>query len=145
MSTIRQDIIDEIDTLLNAISIANGYSFDVDGKVFEWRDIPISEDDYPCIIFRDVRDYFSEDSESEHVLEIEIAVIPTPGSTSTAALRDMLQDVLTAFSALEESSNVDVSGSQYMGSEMEVEHLKKIYAGASMLFNVEYVTDRWEI
>jgi hypothetical protein len=127
----------------NNISIANGYTFDINGKVFEWRDVPLGDSEYDCIIYRDPRDYFFEDTETEHILEIEVVHIPSPGNSSPLTLRNRMNDILKAFQLIEEED--DVEGAAYIGSDMQVEHDKKKYMGASMLFRIFYMTDRWEI
>lgn len=141
MST-RQDIVDQIDTNLKAISIANGYSFDINGNVFEWLVTPINESNLPAIIFRDTIDTIDPDDEGEHHLQVEVVLVDR-GNASVSSVRNKMQDILTAFRLIGDEDFV--IGANLIEAELEVDHIKKRYGAAYMLFNIDYETDLWVI
>jgi len=53
LSTVNQNIIAKIIANMLTISIANGFSFNISGHVFEWRETPLGNSEYPAIIVRD--------------------------------------------------------------------------------------------
>jgi hypothetical protein len=140
--SIRQDIVDQIDTNLKAISTANGYSFDINGNVFEWLATPMDENNLPAIIFRDTVDSIDPEDEQEHNLEFEVVLVDK-GNASTASVRNKMQDILTAFHLIRNED--DVAGVTHLDNEMEVDHIKKRFAAAFMRFSVNYYADLWEI
>ena len=144
MSTVRQSIMDLLDTYFKAISIANGYSLDISGNVFEWQDHDLAEADVPAIIFKDVGDISDDDDERVHNLEIEVAVV-AKGSTSPGTMREMMKDVLTAFSQIEDQATAAIIGAGYTGSVSEIDRDNKRWAESVMRFIVQYQTDYWEI
>ena len=144
MSTVRQSIIDLLDTYFKAITTDNGYSLDIDDNVFEWQDHDLAESEVPAIIFRDTGDVSDDEDERLHNLEIEVAVV-AKGSTSPATMRELMKDVLTAFSQIEAQSTVKIIGAGYTGSVSEIDRDNKRWAESVMRFIVQYQTDYWEI
>jgi len=144
MSTVRQSIMDLLDTYFKAITIANGYSLNISGNVFEWQDHDLAEAEVPAIIFRDVGDVSDDEDERLHSLEIEVAVV-AKGSTSPDTMREIMKDVLTAFSQIETQSTVKIIGAGYTGSVSEIDRDNKRWAESVMRFIIQYQTDYWEI
>ena len=141
--TTRQKIVDKIVGNLKDISIANGYSLDINDHVWEWRDTILSENEIPGIIIRDISDIISDQDEQEHTLIFEIVALASEGNNSTKIIRNLTQDVLTAFSLIEKENYI--CGANYLNSEMEVEQLKKRYAAILMSFSISYFEDIWSI
>ena len=138
--SVRQQIIDKLDTNFNLISIAENYSFDIDGHVYEWRDLPLKDEELPAIIYRDVFDNISDVDEQEHELTVEVALFAV-GTASPAAVRSMIADILTNFKLIIHEDFV--TGARHINNEMEVEHLKKRYAAAVLTFTVTFYTEIW--
>ena len=140
--SIRQDIVTQLDTNFNLISTDNGYSFNTDGHVYEWREIPFKKDDseLPAILFRDVFDSVSDQDEQEHELTIEVGLFAV-GETSPATIRAMIADILTNFKLIIQHNSV--AGASYINSEMDIEHINKRYAGSVMTFSITYYTEIW--
>lgn len=144
MST-RQDLMTYLKSGFEDITIANGYSFDIN-KIFEWRDTPLNDGEFDSIIIFDTSEYFSEDTEDDHILDIQIVVVPDPGSDAITNLRSMIEDVLIFFKDNEDyiKANINVEV-KFTGSEISIEHTKKKYFEGLMTFEISYHTDRWEI
>jgi hypothetical protein len=142
MST-EQSIVTQALSNLGDISIANGYSFDVSGNVFEWQDSPLDDDSQcPGIIFRDVGDDTAEDDDQLHVLNCEILVVDV-GDNSPTSIRAKKQDVLTAMALLEQENYVERV--EYHGSEKEVERMQKRMAVVTMRFGIAYYALEFQI
>lgn len=138
--SVRQQIIDQLDINFNLISIANNYSFDINGHVYEWRDLALNDNELPAIIYRDIFDGTSDEDEQEHELTVEVVLFAV-GTASPAAVRAMIVDILTNFKLIMQEDFV--SGARHINNEMDVEHIKKRYAAAVLTFTVTYYTEIW--
>jgi len=138
--SIRQQIIDKLDTNFNLISIAEGYSFDIDGHVYEWRDLPLKDEELPAIIYRDPFDGTSDEDEQEHELTVEVVLFAV-GTASPTVVRVMIADILTNFKLITQEDFV--TGARHINNEMDVEHIKKRYAAAVLTFTINYYTEIW--
>jgi len=145
LSTVNQTIMAKIIANLKLINGTGGYSFNISGKVFDFRDTVVDDAELPVIIVRDPAHRLTDgnDDVAENELDVEVVLIDTPGDTSPATLRDKRQDILTAFKLIENETYV--VGAAYVDSELQVEHAKKKYAGSVMRFTVLYATARWSI
>ena len=143
MSTVNQTIMAKIIANLKLINGTGGYSFNISGKVFDFRDTVVDDAELPVIIVRDPAHRMVDEDENLQELDVEIILIDTPGDTSPATLRDKRQDILNAFKLIENETYV--VGAAYVDSELQVEHAKKKYAGSVMRFTVLYATARWGI
>ena len=137
--SVEQDIMTKVISNLNDISVANGYSADIDG-VFEWRDSPLSQNYTRSIIVRDISEEILDDGQ-EHLLTIEIIGI-TAGDNSPALIRSLKQDILTAFALIKIESYV--TGATYLNTEKSIEKLDKRIAGIYMSFGVTFYTEIWK-
>ncbi len=139
--TKENQIITQVLALLNDITIANGYSFNVT-SVVEWRDSDLAESELDAIEVRDVSNMPAEDDEQEHLLTIDITLI-SAGGTSPSDHRERVQDVIAAFSAIEEESFV--TGAEFLGLERDAEKQKKRFMKTRITMGVIYNAERWNI
>ena len=138
--SIEQSICNNLSTALNDISIANGYSFDVGGNVFEWRDTDLKKTEVPGIIWRDHLNEFDPDGEESHKLYFHIIVVAS-GNTSPATIRNMVQDAMTAFLTLENPAVFDpkhISGCYFVKITKAVERHENKVSAAEIDCYVEY-------
>lgn len=95
--SVRQQIVDEIQTALQGITVFNGYNTDAGQNVFVWLDgEPLV---FPALILRDTlatvnRNQGVEVGRHEHRMIVEVAV-KTANATSQAQVRSILEDVVT--------------------------------------------------
>jgi len=129
LSTVNQNIIAKIIANMLTISIANGFSFNISGHVFEWRETPLGNSEYPAIIVRDPAHRLTNENDdvAENELDVEIVLLPEPDNESPEDLRNKKQDVMNAFKLIENETYV--AGAQYVDSETQVEHENKKMAG----------------
>lgn len=146
MATKRQQIIDIYDAKFKAITIANGYSSDLGNNVFEFREAPIADEELPALSYGDTSDDIGDEEVGNHNLDIDVE-ISAAGSSSPAAMREMIQDALKAFKTTKDDSVLKalIVGAAYLGSDMFIEHEKKKYMKARIKFGILYQTDDWEI
>jgi hypothetical protein len=140
--SMQQTIITALLTNLGNISVANGYSFNISGHVFEWQDTDLAESETDAIEVRDISNYLSEGDEQEHDLTVQITLV-CAGNTSPANLRARIQDVLTAFALVENVSKV--TGARLLGVDVDTEKRKKRIMEAVFRFSITYYTEIWEI
>jgi len=143
-NTTEQAIFDWALTYLGQISIDEGYSFDIDGRVDEWRDIPHEDEALPAIDVRDPANNIEQDEHEEeyHRYEIEVTLYDA-GSASPASVREKAQDILTAMKQLRELDGVETV--LFLGSEKEIEKGAKTYSAITLRFAVLYYADVFEI
>jgi len=143
-STIEQTIFSWVITCLTGISIAEGYSFDIDGRVDEWRDVPYEDEALPAIDVRDpVNSIEMDESEEEyHRYEVEVTLYDS-GSASPASVREKALDILTAMKQVNDLGGVEHIF--FLGSDKEIERGAKTYSVVTLRFAVLYYTDCFEI
>jgi hypothetical protein len=101
MSSIRQQVMDALETRLKTVLISNGYSTNAGQKVYPWRLEPFTPADMPGIALRDP----GEDVEAEaiktpkgrqlHKMRVELYLCAT-GSDAVSTARAMILDVMAA-------------------------------------------------
>ena len=143
-NTTAQAILNWLITCLTGIRIDNGYSFDIDGQVEEWRDVPYEDDALPAIDVRDpVNNIEMDESEEEyHRYEVEVTLYAA-GSTSPASVREKALDILTAMKQVKDLSAVEHI--LFLGSDKEIERGAKTYSSVTLRFAVLYYTDYFEV
>ena len=143
-STIEQTIFSWVITCLTGISIAEGYSFDIDGRVDEWRDVTYEDEALPAIDVRDpVNSIEMDESEEEyHRYEVEVTLYDS-GSASPASVREKALDILTAMKQVNDLGGVEHIF--FLGSDKEIERGAKTYSAVTLRFAVLYYTDCFEI
>lgn len=141
MATVQDQIAAKVKTNLLAITPGNGYSFDIDGRVYEWRRVP--ETDIWSISFYDTTDENDDGSSLQNELDYVVVLSGAGGSTTAQNLRGKMQDIITAFALILNETFVD--DASYNGSEKEMDHEEKKIGEVNLNFTVVYKTDRWKI
>jgi len=141
--TKEQDIFNFIFAEMLKISIANGFSFDIDGRVFDWRDSPFKVDELPAINVQDVTNEIVDADTREHTLTFSIA-IEDVGENAADSIRGKKQDIIAAF------SNIIGSGlavhAFFLASETFSEKKLPFAVFTSIQFEVTYFAeDEWKI
>lgn len=143
MATIEQTIVTQALANLNDISIANGYSFNVSGNVFEWKASLFEEvDDLPAINLEDYGDKIADNDDQLHGLKLYVQIADV-GDNSPASIRQKKQDVLTALSLLANENYV--ASVEYNGSEKESQKFARRMTQVSMFFTIWYYAPDYEI
>jgi hypothetical protein len=141
--SVHQNICTNLDTALKAISIANGYTFDINGKVYEWKATDVQLADVPCAIWRDHIIDWDEDDQQTKKLGFEIVFVAS-GNTSPALVRNMLGDGLKAFFTLENRAVFSpsyISGCYLINATIATEQGDKKTTAVKINCFVEYITE----
>jgi len=144
--SVRQQIIDTLDTNLKAILTSNGYKTNIGQNVFHYRDNPLSESELPAIIYRDTEsdEYTDVMKKQTHALSIEIEAYAEAGSTTPDTMRDIIEDIVKCIGAdyrmggLAHTTTVD-------GTEIDTDQAGKITGSAVVKITVIYRTNLWEV
>lgn len=143
--SIRQQIIDAIDTRLKTILVVNGYKTNAGQHVYEWRETPLDESLLPAIVYRDVNcdNSFMATGVHFHKMNMEIEVVCAAGTTTPAGAREIIADVVKAIGTDIEWGNLAIN--TYPGiDEMQVEQNDKKIAGILMRFEIHFRTKEWD-
>lgn len=135
--TIRQRIIDAIDTRFKAILITGGYATNLGSNVFAWRTAAIDESELDALVYRDRLQSRIERASAtfENNLSIEIEIF----STSIPQIRKCLAD-------LESAIYVDPSWgglaiwTDLAEEEMDIEQKENIFTASKVLLMVDFLT-----
>jgi len=142
MSMLRQDIIDAIETRMQAIAEGETYYSDLGQNVAVWKRNKFASNSAPGLNIRDLADEQSVDAEDEsltrHQLTVELQIVCT-GATAIEDLREMIADVETAI-GLDESWGQDNVSTEPLGNEIEIDQDDVTIAGAVVRIIVHYTT-----
>ncbi len=140
----RQQIIDQIKTLLATITVANGFKTNTGSNVFEWKSIDFQDTEIPGI---DVRDP-SEDVETRggrhfYTLAIEIEAKVSASSTTNQA-REVLADIETLL-----GSNQNLGGLVHLvrpvqNELLDFEKVNNKFGSVTMRLEVQYATKAFQ-
>lgn len=124
-----------------AISIANGYSFDVDtDRVFDFRAAPVDVTDFSISVY-DYDGEAEDEGSLQHSLNITAQIAGI--FSSIQDMREKMQDIIIAFALIENESYVD--GAEFLGHEKTFEHENNKVGQGTLSFRVIYKTDFWKI
>lgn len=153
MSTVRQQIVDAIDTRLKLI--APGHQFTLPSGVhtcgstilgvYQWRKVPFSANQVPAIEFRDT-DADTEPGPStqhEHKLQIELDIF-FKGGTALADGRTALADVIAAIGSDPRWGGL-ARWTDIASPNINMDQAGDIIAGVQLNFTVSYRTPLWRI
>ncbi len=139
-TSIRQQIIDALVTLLGTITTGNGYETSIGSNVFEWRTDNWQESEVPGVAVSDpdesverkgIKDY--------HSLSISFEV-KTSGSTSTTVFRDAIADIDKALSTDPTLGGLVQSMTPVDNESAVVEKADKIFASTTIKIIAVYRT-----
>lgn len=141
--SIRQKIVDAVNSRLETILTSNGYETDVGNSVHEWRSRGFAEKELPAIAYYDggeVQEY--SHSYQKRTLTIKIHIFAS-GNDSPKKIRKMMADV-------EKVIGTDVTWGDLADQtkpihcDMEVELEDKRVAGALLIYEIFYQTKRFD-
>jgi hypothetical protein len=144
--SIRQDIIDAIDTRLKTILISNGYNTDIGNKVFHWRNTNLTEAELPGIIYRD-----PSTNEKEHhgvargwvnKFQVEIVGFDTLAGTTPAQMRLITEDIYNAIDVDDLWGGL-AHDTTPISDEIDIQNKDKISGAASVIIEIDYLASKW--
>lgn len=146
--SIRQQIVDAVDTRLKAILKSAGYETDLGKNIFAWRATNLENSELPGAIWRDTD---CDDSNATigsigyhlHSLTMEVDLRAADGATTPASLRTLVTDLQKAIGADVTWGGLAIRTTP-MKSPLIVEQEEKIIGGANVTFAIEFYTKKWD-
>ena len=139
--TIEEQIAEKVIELMQGITQANGFTWDVN-QVLDWPDTPFAEGDEDTIAVRDIESTISEDDEGQRAVRYEVMLFVS-GDDAPNQLRDKTGDIVRAFSDIEQESFV--SGGSFEDRDYFVERDIARVGLSIMVFRVDYYAGEWTI
>ena len=144
-ATIRQQIIDAVKARFEAITVVNGYNYDLGSNVTEWKTVNHDEASLPALVFRDI----NEDSEPGphpayiNDLRMQVEIKTEEGATTSSAIRKMIADVIKVIGTDVQWSTLALN-TILEGNRIEIYQTEKIIGGAEISFMIRYRTNAFD-
>jgi hypothetical protein len=140
----RQQIIDQIKTLLATILISNGFKTNVGSNVFEWKSIDFQDTEIPGVDVRDPNEEVeTRGGRHYYTLTIEIEAKVSASSTTNQA-REVLADIETLL-----GSNQNLGGLVHLvrpvqNELLDFEKVNNKFGSVTMRLEVQYATKAFQ-
>lgn len=140
----RQQIIDQLKTLLATVLISNGYKTNVGSNIFEWKSIDFQDSELPGIDVRDP-DESVETKGGRHYYTLTIEIeAKVSASTTTNQAREVLADIETLM-----GSNQNLGGLVHLvrpvqNELLDFEKVNNKFGTVSMRLEVQYATKAFQ-
>jgi len=148
MDSIRQLIVNAVDTRLKGILTAAGYETNLGQHIFWWRTNDFSEDELPAA---NCRDTDCDDSNAtigvigyhQHALKMEVDLIEADGASTPSSIRKLIADlqkaigVDTTWGKLAERTNP-------INSPINIDQADKTIGSATVTFTIDFKTRKWD-
>ena len=145
--SIRQRIVDAVDTRLKTILVANGYESNLGRSVFAWhdRELAVEVIDLPCIIWRDTD---CDDSNATvgtlgyhlHALRMECEILDNRDAIPVM-LRKEVADVIKAIGTDTTWGGL-ANRTNPISHTLEVNQTEKLEGRATITFQIEFYTSK---
>ena len=146
MPTIRQQIMDAIQTRFEGITVVNGYQTDIGRNISLWKDNPWEQDVDFGVDIRDPECAGSVDAYPTHTFRLTVKA--TAFARAGASTADVIRDQTIA--DINKAIGVDTQwGGLAMNTEpptdtILIEHRDKIIGGVEVIFVVVFRTKAWD-
>ena len=139
-TSIRQQIVSTLVTLLGTITTGNGYETNIGSSVDEWRTDNWQESELPGVSIKDPDETVErKGSKDYHSLSI-VMEVKTTGSTSTVVFRDAIADIDKAISTDPTLGALVQSLTPVENESAVVEKVDKIFASTTIKLTAVYRT-----
>lgn len=142
--TVRQKIMDAIDTRLQSILIANGFKTNAGQNVFPWQEYGVTNTKLPALLIRDVDDDPDQETVGnvDNILTVQVIALTAKSATSDQQVREMIADVIVAV-GVDETWGDLAEFTLLPPAGMELLQLEKKLFGAQIDLLIEYQTARF--
>ena len=146
MSSIRQQIIDYLDTKLKTILVSNGYNSDLGNNVYRWQPNPLPHDTTIALVYKDMEAevFDAAHNKSDHHLNLTAEIIARAGAASDDEIRKMLNDVIKALGVDFTCSGLAITVKINSHSINDIEPSEKVTGLGTVKFAVLYRTNQFE-
>ncbi len=143
--SIRQQIIDKLDTRFKAILVTGGYKTNIGNHVFDWLDRDLADTELDALTYRDKSNDIELESFSKQSnnITVEIEIKTKSGSTTAQQTRLMIKDVYRAIGTDETWSGLAIE-TQPVSEEMDLDFSDKKIGSAKVVIKILYETTKWQ-
>lgn len=139
LTSIRQQLIDALETRLKTIQVANGYETDIGLNVNVWHTTDFQESELPAIDIRDVSESV-EVRGGNHICTLTVEVeAKVSGSTSGVTMRDILADIIKAVGTDSTFTNLAQDTRPLQNDSFGFGKQDKSIASIQMTFEMRYL------
>lgn len=137
-----QQIIGAVKTQLATIRKVNGYETDAGFKVFEWKATASPYDDLPVIHLKDTSLHVAQGTIQQYTwaLQIDIEIAASKSAQTSAEIRSMAQDVISALWKDKTISGLALNISQPQIEDFTIQKDEKVIGGAVIRCVVTFIT-----
>lgn len=142
--SIRQQIVDAIETRLKTILVTNGYQTNAGQKVFPWRLTVLGDADLPALCIYDTDCNISDVGTIgyfTHELQVDIEAIVT-GSASRTDVRKMLEDIFKAIGVDRTWGNL-AEHTEIQSHGINLEQAEKVIGAGQVRILITYRASLW--
>lgn len=142
--SIRQDIIDALDTRLKAIKVSGGYKTNAGLHVFDWLDRDLADSELDAIVYRDRTSNLQMESFSAvvNMVRLEIEAKTKQASGTARRLREIIEDIYKAIGTDETFGGL-AHETLPAGEEIDIQQQDKIMGSAIINIEIAYITQKW--
>lgn len=141
--SLRQDIIDAVNTRIQTITTGNGYETDAGLKVFWHKKTPMQQSDCPGLVLVDIKGQPRAIAFRTNINTIELTINGFyVGETDGTFARKLIADIVKCIGVdvtwgglAEDSVEVDSS------DDIEMEHMERKISGVEVVFEITYVSN----
>jgi hypothetical protein len=143
--SIRQQIIDAVDTRFKAIKTSAGYKTNIGNHVYDWLDRDLADNELDALIYRDKTNDIESASFSDYdnKLTLEIEVKTKSGGTTAKQVRQMIEDVYRAIGTDETWSGLSIN-TEPRSDAMDLGQADKIVGSGTIIVEIMYQTTKWQ-
>ena len=143
--SIRQQIIDKIDTRFKAIKTTGGYKTNIGNNVFDWLGRDLADTELDALIYRDKTNEVigTEFGAISNRITLEIEIKTKSGSMTARQTRMMIADVYKAIGTDETWGGLAMF-TVPRGEVMEQDFADKKIGSATITVEIEYATATWQ-
>jgi hypothetical protein len=140
----RQSIMEALDTRLKLIKTTGGYKTSAGTNVFDWLDRDLADSELDAIIYRDRTNQISAEGFklSGNTVRVEIEARTKQSTTTAEQIREIIEDIYKAIGADETWGGLAIETNP-ISEEIDIQHVDKIMASATITIEVLYMTAKW--
>lgn len=139
LTSVRQQIVDAVETRLKTIKTANGYETDIGLNVNVWHTTDFQETELPAIDIRDVSEVM-EVRGGNHICTLTVEIeAKVSGSASGVTMRDILADIIKAVGTDSTFSNLVQETRPLQNDSFGFGKNDKLIASILMTFEMRYL------
>lgn len=139
--SIRQQIVDALETRMQSILTTGGYNTDIGTNVFIHRATPMQESEIPGMNITE-QERVTQDTVGEELHEMSVSLLVVEdGEASVSTLRDIEADLVYALGQDRTFGGLAQDTGTVSVSAAEVRVGDRVVAGAQATFTIEYTTE----